>query len=356
MTPKLIDPLGGQEDLLAGLIKVADEQAIADDSLRALRAIRLAAEFGFTMTAQTQALVQAGGAGLNKVSSERLRDEVLKLLQVPQPSQAINLLLSLNLLDKVLPEVLPMQGVAQSPPHHLPVFEHSLLVMDNWARTNFKQDTFNFLDPIRADLATYFETELAGNLSRATLMPVAALFHDIGKPQTAKQGEDGRIRFWQHPQVGAEIANDVLERWRMSSQSTRFICDIVTYHMRPLFLGTDGRLSKRAIHRFLADTGDSAPAIAIFSLFDHLSIYQTGAGQAEWLRLTEVVLALCQAYFAPKLPILLTGREVMKTLKISPGPQIGVILKDVREAQAMGEINTTEEAVAFVKEKYGNVT
>ncbi len=348
--PKIIDPLSGQADLRQKIIRATSQTALRDDPLRAIRAVRLAAQFGFTITSETQTWVSNQADNLKDVSVERLRDEMLKLFQVDRPGQAVAQLKSLGLLSPIMPEAMAMVGVAQSPPHHLPVFEHTLAVMD-WTRLVTLDDArLAFLKPIKADLQAYFQTEVSGNISRAALMPLAALLHDIGKPQTYTPGNDGRIRFWNHPQKGADIATRVMRRWHFSVQASRFVTTIVRHHMRPLLLAHQHTVSKRAIHRFLIATADAAPAIAIFSLFDQLGTFAPDTGQTEWQRLSEVVLHLCQAYFLPKPPPLLTGREVMNHLQLTSGPLVGSILRELKEAQAIGQITTKEEALVLARE------
>lgn len=348
--PKIIDPLSGQADLRQKIIRATSQTALRDDPLRAIRAVRLAAQFGFTITPETQAWVSDQAAYLRDVSVERLRDEMLKLFQVDQPGQAVAQLKALGLLSYIMPEATAMVGVAQSPPHHLPVFEHTLAVMD-WIRLVTLDDArLAFLKPIKADLQAYFQTEVSGNISRAALMPLAALLHDIGKPQTFTPASDGRIRFWNHPQKGADVAARIMRRWHFSGQASRFVTTIVRHHMRPFLLAHQHTVSKRAIHRFLLATADAAPAIAIFSLFDHLGTFAPDTGQTEWQRLSEVVLHLCQAYFIPKPLPLLTGREVINHLQLTSGPLVGRILRELKEAQAIGQITTKEEALAFARE------
>lgn len=348
--PKIIDPLSGQADLRLKTIRATSEAALRDDPLRAIRAVRLAAQLGFTITQETQTWISNQADNLKDISAERLRDEMLKLFQVDRPGQAVAQLRILGLLSHILPEAMAMVGVAQSPPHHLPVFEHTLLVMEWIQLVTLDDARLAFLKPIKAELQAYFQTEVSGNISRAALMPLAALLHDIGKPQTFTPGSDGRIRFWNHPQKGADIATRVMRRWHFSVQASRFVTTIVRHHMRPLLLAHQHTVSKRAIHRFLVATADAAPAIAIFSLFDHLGMFVPDTGQTEWQRLSEVVLHLCQAYFSPKPLPLLTGREVMNHLQLTSGPLVGLILRELKEAQAIGQITTKEEALAFARE------
>ena len=353
-SPRLIDPLNGQRDLQQKHLRVVSDNAIKDDPLRGARGVRQSFEFGFTLTPETKDLIRANAAAIQQVSPERLREEMMKLMQVSRPGSAIDALRRLGLLAHILPEALPMIGVEQSPPHYLPVYQHSLLVMNNWPALALLDDVrLAPLAPLKAELTDYFQTQLTGNLSRASLMPLAALLHDIGKPATFKRAEDGRIRFFNHPQVGADTARQIMRRWRFSGQAEGFVTGIVKYHMRPLLLAYQKSVSKRAIYRLLEAAGDVAPALAVFSLLDHLATYPAGEGQAEWEALLNVVLKLCQTYFAPKLPALLTGKDLIQALHIPPGPEIGRLLKKVKEAQAVGEVSTREEALALVRESGG---
>lgn len=348
--PKIFDPLGGQEDLRRKIIRVAGKEAIQHDPVRAMRAVRLAAELGFSIEPETQAQITAAGPALVNISAERLRDELVKLWQVGRPGQALTALARIGLLPHLLPEAQAMIGVAQSYPHYQPVFEHTLAVMDNLAALADLGDArIDFLEPVRMPLREYLDRQLAGNLSRRQLLPAAALWHDTGKPASAKLGSDGRIRFWQHQQISFELARQAMSRYRFSGQAIAFVSTVVKHHMRPLLLAHQPDVTGRAVHRFLVDTGDCAPAIALFALADHLGTYRPGEGQAEWDKLTAVALKLCEAYFAPAVPVLLTGRDIMERLSVSPGPRVGELLRRLREAQAIGQVSTPEEAVAYLQ-------
>jgi len=348
--PLLIDPIGGFDDLEGKIIRAASDNALTSDPLRVIRGARLAASLGFALEPATRERMQAAAPGLNRVSAERVRDEMLKVLAVSKPGAALARLHRLGALAHILPEAETMVGVAQTAPHYQPVFEHTLAVMDGWPALHpFDAPELAALSPVRESLLAYFAQELAGNLSRAALMPLIALLHDIGKPETARRGDDGRIRFWGHPQAGAAIAEAVLQRWRFSTQAVRLVKTAVRHHMRPLLLAAQPTVSRRAIHRFLRDTGDAAPAIAVFSLIDHLGIYPPGAGDAMWPRLVHVVQTICTAYFQPKPPPLLTGKAVMAELGLPPGPQVGKLLAMLNEAQAIGQVSTPEEAIAFLR-------
>jgi tRNA nucleotidyltransferase/poly(A) polymerase len=125
----IVDPCGGKEDLQAGLVRLTHPGAIDDDPVRALRALRMAARFGFRLTPETAAAVAAAAPQLERVSAERVRDELLKLLQTEAPHRAVEDMADLALLPVVLPEIAALRSVAQSSPHHEPVLAHTLGVL-----------------------------------------------------------------------------------------------------------------------------------------------------------------------------------------------------------------------------------
>jgi poly(A) polymerase len=269
-------------------------------------------------------------------------------MQVARPGRAIAHLHALGLLAHILPEALAMIGVEQSPPHVLPVFEHTLAVMDQGYLLDLDDPKTAFLAPFKPLLQDYLDVELASGVRRRTIVPMIALLHDIGKPATFQRGSDGRIRFWNHARVGAALAQTILIRWRVSGQATQFVTTAVEHHLRPLLLASQNAAGKRAIHRFLVATAETAPAVALLALMDHLGTYSHYQDDSAWQTLTDVVFKICQAYFTPKPPPLLTGTEVMAYLRIPPGPIIGQALTALREAQAVEEVATVDEAKAFI--------
>jgi len=346
ISPQLIDVVGGMDDLRAKIIRVASDEAIQNDPIRAVRAIRLAQTLGFKIEPHTGAKLPAAVAGLKRISAERLRDELLKCWHAPTPGTATDMLREYGLLAEILPEVLPMVGVQQSPPHHLSVWEHSLRVMDNCRHLPLDMPD---LGEFQAALDTYFQTKLPGVLTRANLMPLAALLHDAGKPHTKSVDADGRIRFFNHERVSAEIADTVLRRLRFSDAARKFVMTVVRHHMRPILLANEPVVSKRAIYRFSVAAGDAAPAVAIFSLCDYRAIAAQWQGDEQFLRAVAVAQRILARYFSPKPPRLLSGAEIIAALGISEGREVGEWLRRLDEAQAIGELSTKEEALAFLR-------
>lgn len=352
--PELIDPLGGRRDLEAGILRQAGPTAIQDDPLRALRALRLMLDHHLRFDPLTEAAVRLAGPALSSVSVERQRDEILRLLYRSEPSVAMGLLDQTGLDALIFPELGPIRRLEQTPPHRLPVWEHTMATLDAIATLVFSPASRpDFLQPFEADLQAYLAADLSGLINRGTLLLFAALWHDVGKSATYSQDETGAIHFFGHPQVGAGIAAARLAHWRFSKQAAQFVEMLVRWHMRPLLLAAEMSSGGRAIHRLLNAAGDTAPALTLLAVADHQATYldeaQTGRGALAWQALGNVVSKLLARYFSPPLPPLLTGRDVIDTLQLQPGPQVGHILRQLREAQATAEVSTREEALSFIQ-------
>lgn len=352
--PVLHDPLRGRADLEARVIRATSAQALADDPIRTLRAVRQAAELDFALDAATENLVQAHVTGLERVSRERVRDELLKLLTTPRPAAGVADLQRLGVLPYVLPEVSALEGVTQGPPHHLPVFEHTLAALQAWSDESLAV-LFRFVPELRAPLQAYLETRVDGGVSFRTLIALAALLHDCGKPATRTVDEAGRIRFLGHEGAGATLAGRRLRRLHFSGEAVSFVATIVAHHLRPLHLAREGTASRRAVYRYYRDTKRAGVAVALLALADHRATYAPGQGREAGAALTAVVTALCRAYFfewkTVKPEPLVSGRELMATFGLDEGPLIGRLLDALVEAQAVGEVQDRAQAMVYVAQK-----
>ncbi|MBE7471047.1 MAG: HD domain-containing protein [Anaerolineales bacterium] len=355
---ELIDPLGGQQDLKLGQIRAAAPTAFSHDPVRVVRAMRQAVEFGFSLEAETEAWLRAAAPGLSGISPERQRDELLKLLNTPTPGQAMQMLRRLDVLPHLLPEVEPLIGVTQGPPHHLDVFDHTAQALDAWAGM-LHSGLSDLPEPLQAPVQAELAAPLAGNLSQQTLLPLALLLHDTGKPATrAADPNSAAVHFYGHEQISAKITRKVMQRFHFSNQAADFVETVVAQHMRPLLLTTADKLSRRAIYRFFRDTAGSGyqagMAVALHALADRRATYPPNEGLAELQELREVVYKLGTAYFEQRAqvvepPPLLTGRDLIETLGLAEGPLIGVLLNRLKEAQATGDVTDRDAALAFIQ-------
>lgn len=363
---ELIDPTGGLEDLRAGVIRLTHQGALLDDPVRALRAVRLSARFGFALLPATAAAVRAAADSLRTTSAERVRDELLKILETGQPQQGLLQMADLGLLEVILPELARLQGVQQSPPHHEPVLAHTASVL-SWlleveaavvdgqsVGDESLLEAQGLLAPFWEELAAHLNREVMGSLSGVLLLRLGALFHDVGKGEIQTTDPDGRIRFLGHDKIGARLAARRLRALRLSNEAVHHVQRIVAGHMRPLFLNQTEKVTRRAIYRFFRDTGAAGLDIGLLSLADHLATYDGPGEQSQWHGLLAVVRQLYQHYFeayeetvAP--PPLLDGNELMAALDLSPGPEVGRLLRLLEEAQAAGEVNSRDEALALLR-------
>ncbi len=354
----VIDVTGGLADLENRQLCLVREDAIQRDGARALRAIRMKHSLGFELAPETETAVSSSITALRSVSAERLRDELLKILETDSPQLAMQKMQELGLLQAVLPEIAALNGIQQSAPHQYPVWEHTLqtlawLVQIEAVADSQLANLKQILERYSQQIEAHLNRPISGDINGRILLRLGALFHDVGKPLT-QTVEDGRIRFLGHEGVGAEIAAKRLQQLCMSSEAIKYVKQIVAHHMRPLHLvsSTKGVISRRAIFRFFRATGTAGLDVILLALADHLGTYAGTGPQEKWERLLQVTTSLLRAYFeqreevvAP--PVLVNGRDLMQTLNIPPGPEVGRLLRLIQEAQAVGEIKTSDEAIQF---------
>ena len=369
----LIDPHQGQADLANGHIRMIHQNSLLDDPVRSLRAVRLARSLDFSLTPETETAVRAATPQLSQISTERIRDELVKLLETAVPHRAIADLANLGLLAEILPDLMRLTTVAQSAPHHEPVFAHTLSVL-HWLtlvedilgpqraqRQERKNSAFSALSGVKKALTPYatriqamWREEVDGGVNGRTLLRLGALFHDVGKAST-QTFEGERIRFLGHEEAGADLTGQLLRRLTFSNEAIAQVKRIVAGHMRPLHLANGGgKLTRRAVYRYFKATGASGVNIALLALADHLATYDGTGPDPQWQALLNVVAGLCHHYFerheetvAPQ--PLVDGRTLMEALALEPGPEVGRLLRLIQEAQAAGELETAVAAIEFAR-------
>lgn len=359
----LLDPLNGITDIQQRLVRLCHPQSIANDPVRALRAIRLSLSHQMRLTPETKAAVRHDGAALRQVSSERIRDELMKLLDGRKPMSAISLLDTLELLPLIFPELPALKGVQQSPPHIYDAWRHTLSVIDyldqvmqttgekrsDATAANFALGMVAYSLPhLRADLQNHLAKEWPNHRSHRALLILAALAHDVAKPLTQSIADDGRIHFYRHEDEGAKI----VARWgsdlALSSDEIARLKTIVRNHMRPLLLHQSG-LSRRALYRFWRDLGEAGVDVCLLTLADFLGKRGNTLQQAEWLSYVQMVGKLLEGYFQEREELVVfkpfvNGNDLIDHLKITPGPQLGHLIAALHEAQALGEVQSATDS------------
>jgi len=357
----LIDPFGGLADLKNRVIRAVSEQAFQSDAARLLRAVRLAAELGFSLDSQTEVLIQRNCQLIADVAGERLREELLRILAVPEAESLLPYLDELGLLTALFPELAQAKGIEQPREHFWDVFDHSiqtviavdfLLHQGSW---KYASDEVLAVAPWSEMLAQHFAQEVGSGSSRRSLLKLAALLHDVAKPETKAVGEDGRTHFLGHAKLGAATAVAILERLRFSRQEIRLVEAMVRYHLRPGQMSQGELPTQRAIYRYFRDTAGGGIDILFLSLADHLATRGPNLNLAGWQQHTQMVEYVLARHLEQKKlvvpPKLVSGHDLINIFGLSPGPRIGEALEAVREAQASGEVTTREEAIAYIRER-----
>jgi len=343
----IVDPTGGLADLRARRLRAHEPRVLSDDPLRTLRGVRLEASLGFRLTAKTVEAIRAAAPALADVAAERVRDELLALLALPRAARALRRLDALGLLRVVVPEVEPMRGSTQPVPHRFPVLEHSLRAV---AGADTVLERLRELAPFGDELAAHVAEELGGGIRRDQVLKLAALLHDVSKPETRRL-IDGRIRFFEHDVLGAARARHIAERLRLPTRARGVLEKLVRHHLRPGHLAAAGRVTPRARYRFFRDLGEDTRDLLLLSLVDAAAV--TGVSPLALWRRASLVRELLRGWeetsrARTETVPLVRGEDVMARFAIAPGPEVGRLLERAREAQSLGLVNTREEALAFL--------
>lgn len=298
--PELIDPFGGAADLVAGVLKTPLEPDVsfADDPLRMLRAARFIAGYRLEPTAELVEAVRANAGRLEIVSGERIRDELDKLLVVPDPSAGLWFVVDTGLSDHFLPELSAMRLEQDPIHHHKDVLAHTIAVV---AKTR----------PER-------------------LVRLAALLHDVGKPRTRAFGEGG-VTFHHHEVVGARMARDRMKALKYSNTDVDAVRQLVYLHLR--FHTYKMGWTDAAVRRFVRDAGDHLPELIDLTRSDCTTRNQRKAVTLarRMDELEERIAALRQQEEIDAIRPDIDGARVMQHLGVGPGRHVGEALAHLLE-------------------------
>jgi len=310
----LIDPHNGQDDIKKKIIRAVGNPAerFQEDALRMMRAIRIATQLGFSIEEKTFQAIKNNINLLDKISAERTRDELLKLLSYPFAADGYLLLRNSGLAEKILSEVEAGFGVQQKSPgrHHL------------------------------LDVGNHSLESLRNSKSRDPIVNLAILLHDAGKPTVARVQKDGVITFYNHEMVGASLARSIAKRLKLSKKQEEKLVTLVRWHQ----FSVDEKQTDKAIRRFIRNVGkENIKDMLQLRTADRLG---GGARETSWrMELFKKKLIEVQ-----KEPFLITdlkinGNEVMKTLKIHPGPLVGRLLNQLFEEVVDKKLKNEKEAL-----------
>jgi poly(A) polymerase len=310
-TDRVLDWVGGEQDLRAGVIRCIGDPAarFSEDYLRLFRAVRFAARFDFDIETATWKALTSAAPQAHRLAAERVRDELTRIITGPHAGRGLQLLADGGLLMDWLSELAAMRGVEQPPQYHPEgdVFTHTRLALDA-------------LEKPSAPLAW------------------ATLLHDVGKPPTARW-RGGRMTFWGHADKGVELAGVICRRLKLSNADTEHVLEMIGHHMR--FLDYP-KMSVSTRRRFLA----------LPRFVEHLALHRADClasnGNLTTYELAQTDLESGQ----DDLPApLLTGDDLIRA-GYTPDPRFGAILKAVYDRQLEGELTERDQALAFVRENW----
>ena len=350
----IVDPLGGKADLVRRILRATGDDVFRADPARMLRGVRLANRLAFHLDPDTTRAIRRHAPLLPQVSKERVRDEFLAILAADGARVQLEILDRLDLLCRVIPELEAARNCEQPRAHHYwDVWGHLLHCVEyaEAVTAGHRNNAIYTLAPWTAVEDAYFSETVGDGHTRRTVLKLAALLHDIAKPQTKAPDAKGRIRFLGHSEQGAEIAEQRLSSLRLSHRAISLVSAMVLHHLRPSQLRQGWEMpSRRAIYRYYRDLGEAAVDTLYLAMADFLAARGPELSPERWGNYARMIATVLEAGAEPphkevRARGLVDGHDLINTLNIPPGPLIGTLLERLREAEAVGEVATREDAL-----------
>ncbi|NPV85585.1 MAG: CCA tRNA nucleotidyltransferase [Anaerolineae bacterium] len=361
---QLIDPLGGARDLHEAILRPCSPDSITNDPVRILRAVRFSLEYGLRMHVSLKQAIQEGISLLPQVSGERQRDEIFRILDSEYAAAAIRLLDQLQVTDVLFPELTAQKNLQNTSPYPETVWEHTLSTMQSLfsilvilcgetVREKLNNPVYGFLKlrigNYTQSLKTYFAAPLNIDRTRRSLLQFAALYHKADKSAQTS------IAYHMDSIHAAQSATKRARELKLSAAEVKHIEKIVRQQNALSPIMENGQVpSRREIYRFFRNCQGAGIEVIILFLADMLANYGVTLSQEKWETAINICQVMLDAYWNeigdiinPK--ILLNGDDLQRIFGLAPGPQIGVIIEAVREAQAAGEIQNRQQALSFVE-------
>jgi poly(A) polymerase/tRNA nucleotidyltransferase (CCA-adding enzyme) len=317
----IVDPYKGQKDIEAKVLKtvgVATDR-FEEDALRLMRAIRLVAELGFALDTDTAAAIKEKGPNLGHVSRERVRDELVRILQSKEPMLALVLAQQLGILEYIAPDLTRGVGIDQNQAHSYDVFGHLMRALQHAADKDWDFD-----------------------------IRLAALFHDVSKPETRRWSDEKKDwTFHGHEVVGSRVTRKALENLRFSRETIDKVSKLVRWHM---FFSDPDQITLSAVRRMIRNVGEE-------NIWDLLNLricdrIGTGRPKEQPFRFRKYKAMVEEALRDPiSVGMLATdGTRIMNEFHVQPGPKIGhvlnALLEEVLEDPKKNTVNYLDERTA----------
>ena len=341
---KVQDRLKIKEDIKNKIIKQVSKRVFEDDPLRMLRAYSLSAILKFKIDKETKQNIKENKERIRRVSYERIREELFKILNEENASIILISMDKTGLLEEIIPQISMMKTCKQGGYHHLNVWRHSLATVVQFEK---------ILKTIReGELKEYLNEIISSDHTRKSLIKLGCLLHDIGKPET-KQIKEGRMSFHSHEHRGKEITKRIVKELKLSTKERHSLQSMVLWHLRPGYLSNEEEPTKRAKYRYFRDTKEESVSIAILSIADQQATRGPLTTKKSIKHHKEICYQIIREYFEEKKkkPIkrIITGNDLIK-MGIKPSRKMGEILEIIKEKQRIGEITTKEQVIEKVKD------
>lgn len=310
----MVDPYKGQKDIETRVLRTVrnPEDRFEEDGLRLMRAVRLVAELEFALDTDTAAAVQAKASNLALISRERIRDEFVRIIESSQPMMALVLAHRLGILEYMAPDLIRGIGVEQNQAHSYDVFEHNLRALQHAADKGWPLD-----------------------------IRLAALFHDVSKPETRRRSEEKNDwTFYGHEVVGSRVTRKALEELRFSREIIDKVSTLVRWHM---FFSDPDQITLSAVRRMIVNVGDkNIEDLLNLRICDRIG---TGRPKEQPFRFRRYKAMVEEALRDPiSVSMLKTdGSRIMEKFHVQPGPRIGYILHALLEDVLEHPAKNTEE-------------
>jgi len=336
---KVIDLLNGIKDLKEGKLRICSEISIKEDPLRILRAFRFISNFGFRLTPETEREILNNKDRLANIKGERIHEEIYKILKASFTKDIFIKMNDMGILEKIFPELKELENIPWNAPHHTNPLLHSIEALGKleyfyYYYKNIFQDYKNYIED-------YLKEKIYSDFTKKELIKLAVLLHDIGKSKTFFIGEDKRVHYYGHENLGSLMIENIANRLKLSKKEEILLKKLIKNHLYPSFIFKDNKANRLKIINRLGE--DTIGLIFLF-LGDQFSI-----------RPLKDLIIFSQEIFElyinrKEIKPILSGDEIMEYFSLKPSPLIGKLKDLLINAQQDGRVKNKESAIKFIEE------
>jgi poly(A) polymerase len=336
-SPAMYDPLGGRKHVREKILKADGDASFDHDPLRIVRAIRFSRALNFRIEDKTQSMMRQKAHLLTGVARERVKTELFTILDLHGAEHAIEELAAYHIIHHLLPELQPglLPSSWQTVACLTSMLDHPESILKNHAAA------------IQDYLAEYVEE---GSISRRALLMCAGLLHDSVKSSAAETGS--LLGF---EQKALNLNRKIVRRLFLGRKARRILDIMAVHHQRIRRLAEHKEVNEQALRRFLHDTAEAPLEVLLLALADMQAAGPVASPPEDTvrvLRLAEKIVALLfSTHPAYRYQPLISGEDVMRTMGLPPGEEVGRILREIHEGEREGRFSCREEALVWLKKK-----